>query len=39
MEFATIKLVNDKVVYHFYKPAEIDALLKEHQAGGITEDK
>jgi len=38
LEFATIKLVNGKVVYHLYKPAEIDALLKEHQVGGVTEE-
>ncbi|RUP43448.1 nucleophile aminohydrolase [Jimgerdemannia flammicorona] len=39
LEFATIKLVKGKVVYHVHKPAEIDALLKEHQVGGVTEDK
>ncbi|RIA96441.1 proteasome subunit alpha type-4 [Glomus cerebriforme] len=35
LEFATINLNEEnKVVYHLYKPNEIDVLLKEHNLGG-----
>ncbi|CAJ0832010.1 11488_t:CDS:2 [Entrophospora sp. SA101] len=36
MEFSTISLNDEgnKVVYHLYKPDEIDALLKEYNLGG-----
>ncbi|CAG8607421.1 5964_t:CDS:2 [Rhizophagus irregularis] len=35
LEFATISLNDEnKVVYHLYKPDEIDLLLKEHNLGG-----
>ena len=33
MEFATIRMVNDKLKYDLYKPEEIDALLKEQNVG------
>ncbi|KAI9265079.1 proteasome subunit alpha type-4 [Phascolomyces articulosus] len=33
LEFATIRMVNDKVKYDLYKPEEIDALLKEQNVG------
>ncbi|CAG8726498.1 2086_t:CDS:2, partial [Acaulospora morrowiae] len=41
LEFATISLNEEgKVVYHLYKPDEIDALLKEYNLGGqATEEK
>ncbi|CAJ0843979.1 4517_t:CDS:2, partial [Entrophospora sp. SA101] len=36
LEFSTISLNDEgnKVVYHLYKPDEIDALLKEYNLGG-----
>jgi 20S proteasome subunit alpha 3 len=38
LEFATIQLGdNDKIKYHLYKPAEIDALLKDNNLGGTTD--
>ncbi|KAI9314216.1 proteasome subunit alpha type-4 [Dichotomocladium elegans] len=33
LEFATIRMVDGKVKYDLYKPAEIDALLKEQNVG------
>ncbi|KAI8150026.1 proteasome subunit alpha type-4 [Fennellomyces sp. T-0311] len=33
LEFATIRMVNNKVQYDLYKPEEIDALLKEQNVG------
>ena len=33
VEFATIRMVNDKLKYDLYKPEEIDALLKEQNVG------
>ncbi|KAG2219415.1 hypothetical protein INT45_010606 [Circinella minor] len=33
LEFATIRMVNDKLKYDLYKPEEIDALLKEQNVG------
>ncbi|KAI7868909.1 nucleophile aminohydrolase [Spinellus fusiger] len=36
LEFATIRLVNNKVQYELYKPTEIDALLKEQNVGNAT---
>jgi len=38
LEFATIRLGdNDTIKYHLYKPAEIDALLKDNNLGGTTD--
>ncbi|CAG8476316.1 8415_t:CDS:10 [Diversispora eburnea] len=40
LEFATICLNEEgKVVYHLYKPYEIDALLKELNLGGVYEQE
>jgi len=40
LEFATIHLnAEGKVVYQLYKPHEIDALLKQHDLGGSTENE
>jgi len=40
LEFATISLNDEgnKVVYHLYKPDEIDVLLKEYNLGGQEEE-
>lgn len=38
LEFATIQLgAQNKIVYRLYKPAEIDALLRENNLGGIVD--
>lgn len=40
LEFATIHLGKDgKAIHHVFKPAEIDALLKEHNVGGQPEEE
>ena len=38
MEFATLRLVDGRPVYHMYGPKEIDNLLKEHKAVKETEE-
>ncbi|SAL96791.1 hypothetical protein [Absidia glauca] len=39
LEFATIQLKDKKVQYDLYKPAEIDALLKEQNVGADAQDQ
>ncbi|CAO3589476.1 unnamed protein product [Absidia cylindrospora] len=39
LEFATIQLKDDKVQYDLFKPAEIDALLKEQNVGAEVHDQ
>ncbi|KAG9290753.1 hypothetical protein G9A89_011716 [Geosiphon pyriformis] len=40
LEFATLNLNDEgKVLYHLYKPEEIDTLLKEHNLGGTNESE
>lgn len=33
MEFATIKIVDEKLKYELYQPEEIETLLKEQNVG------
>ncbi|CAO3584958.1 unnamed protein product [Absidia cylindrospora] len=39
LEFATIQRKNDKVQYDLFKPAEIDALLKEQNVGAEAQEQ
>jgi hypothetical protein len=39
VEFATIRLENDKVQYHLYTPTEIDDLLKEQNKGADSHEQ
>ncbi|SAM00994.1 hypothetical protein [Absidia glauca] len=39
LEFATIRLDNNKVQYHLYTPAEIDTLLKKQNVGAELHDQ
>jgi 20S proteasome subunit alpha 3 len=39
VEFATLKVVDSQVKYNLYKPAEIDALLKQLNVGASTEEE
>jgi 20S proteasome subunit alpha 3 len=39
VEFATIQLKDKKVQYDLFKPAEIDALLKEQNVGADAQDQ